>query len=223
MKKVLLFLLTRMYAVLENEKFRGVLRSIIGKMEGGQAWSGTLRKIEKKYYGIEIGIGTYGSCFVPDQTWTGFGNLKIGKYCSIAKGVCFYSRNHPYWRPSTSPLFYNRKFANGGVQSDTVEYGKLDIGNDVWIGQYAIILPSVRKIGDGAVIGAGAVVTKDVPDYSIVAGNPATIIKYRFDKNTLNRLKEIAWWDWDVDFLKQHLQELQDINLLFDLAEKMKR
>ena len=222
MKKILVALLMKLYG-LNNEKLRGTLRGLIGRLEGGQAWSTSLRALEKKYYGVDIGIGTYGPCFVPDQTWTGFGNLTIGKYCSFAKGVCFFSRNHPYWNPSTSPLFYNHKFAAGGVQADTVPYGKLDIGNDVWIGQYALILPSVRRIGDGAVIGGGAIVTKDVPDYAIVAGNPAKVIKYRFDQQTIDKLKAIAWWDWDIDFLKKHLAELQDVDLLLELAEKKSR
>lgn len=221
MRKITVFLLMKLYCI-KNEKVRGVLRSLIGRLEGGQAWSMSLRKIEMKYYGIDIGIGTYGPCFLPDQTWTGYGNLTIGKYCSFAKGVCFYSRNHPYWKPSTSPLFYNHKFAKGGVLTDTVEYGKLDIGNDVWIGQYAIILPSVKKIGNGAVVGAGAVVTKDVPAYAIVAGNPAKIIKYRFDQETIEKLEKISWWEWDVDFLKQHIKELQDVNSLISLAETIK-
>lgn len=173
----------------------------------------------RQYHGIEVGIGTYGSCFNDEQIWTGKGNLTIGKYCSFARGVCVYSRNHPYWNPSTSPLFYNAEFARG-VAEDTVPYGKLSIGNDVWIGQYAVVLPSCKSIGNGAVIGAGAIVTKDVPPYSIVAGNPARIIKYRFDSFTIEQLERLKWWDWDIAELKAHAAVFQDVNLLLDYESK---
>jgi acetyltransferase-like isoleucine patch superfamily enzyme len=74
----------------------------------------------------------------------------------------------------------------------------LSIGNDVWIGQNAIILPSVARIGDGAVIGAGAVVTKDVEPYSIVVGNPARLLRYRFSQETIVKLQESRWWEKSV-------------------------
>lgn len=200
------------------EFIRKILRACIVRLENGQAFSNNLRIIMKKYYGIEIGIGTYGACFNPDQVWTGKGNLIIGKYCSFAKGVCFYSRNHPYWNPSTSPLFYNATFAHN-IRNDTVPYGKLTIGNDVWIGQYALILPSCNSIGDGAVIGAGAIVTKNVPDYAVVVGNPAKIIKYRFDEQTIKKIKETKWWDYDMCFLKNHVTEFQDLDSFFKLMK----
>lgn len=76
------------------------------------------------------------------------------------------------------------------------------IGHDVWIGQNAIILPTVKRIGDGAVIGAGAVVTKDVPDFAIVLGNPANVVKYRFSGETIDRIKRQAWWNKDMEELK---------------------
>lgn len=209
MRRLLARFFAQLYRI-PGEGFRKQLRRIIGRLEGGQAWSVTLREVEKKYYGIEIGIGTYGPCFDPEQTWTGYGNLKIGKFCSMAKGVCIYSRNHPYWNPSTSPLFYNHSFAKGAVEEDTVAYGKLEIGNDVWIGQYAIITPSCKRIGDGAVIGAGAIVTKDVPDYAIVAGNPARVLKKRFSDDEIARLKQIKWWDRDIAFLKENSHLFQN-------------
>lgn len=109
----------------------------------------------------------------------------------------------------------------GGVlNNDTVSYGKLTIGNDVWIGQYAVILPSCDYIGDGAVIGAGSIVTKNVPDYAIVAGNPAKVIKYRFSDEQIEQLKEIKWWDWDVDFLKQNAAALSEFDSLVALANQ---
>lgn len=210
-RKIAASILASLYGPL-GEMPRDVLRKTIGRLEGGQAFSTTLRYIMKKYHGISIGIGTYGPCFDLTQTWVGNGNLTIGKYCSLARGVCMYSRNHPYWNPSMSPLFYNTNF--GGVNADTVQYHTLNIGNDVWIGQYALILPSCRVIGDGAVIGAGAVVTKNVPAYAVVVGNPARVIKYRFDKETIDWLEEIKWWDWDEQELRKASSYFQSMSKL---------
>lgn len=196
---------------------RRFLISIIGKLEGGQAFSSTIRVLMKKYHGIDIGIGSYGSCFNTDQTWVGRNNFTVGKFTSIAKGVCIYTRNHPYERPSTSPFFYSVSFSNGLVK-DTVDFGKLTIGNDVWIGQYAVILPSCHRIGDGVVIGAGSIVTKDVPDYAIVVGNPARIIKYRFDEKTISVLKKSKWWDMSIEELKAKNECFQSIESFMDMV-----
>lgn len=210
MKKIILNVLVAFYGI-NNTVLRYALRKIIAELDGGQAFSENLRIIMKKYHGIDIGIGTYGACFRPDQMWCGFNNLKIGKFSSFAKGVCIYTRNHPYWKPSTSPLFYNAKFVRGGVEQDTVEYGNLEIGNDVWIGQYVVILPSCKKIGDGAVIGAGSMITKNVPDYAVVVGNPGKIIKYRFEPEVIELLKEVRWWDWEKEKILNNLDFFQDI------------
>lgn len=89
------------------------------------------------------------------------------------------------------------------------------IGNDVWIGHGALILPGVT-IGNGAIIGAGAVVARDVPDYAIVAGNPARVIRYRFDPEVIERLNRIAWWDWPVQRIASKVPALvsDDIDAL---------
>lgn len=89
------------------------------------------------------------------------------------------------------------------------ERGPIVIGNDVWISYGATILSGVT-IGNGAVIGAKAVVTKNVDAYSIVAGNPATHIRYRFDRETINFLEGIAWWEWDIDMLRKNARRLLD-------------
>lgn len=221
MKHLIARILSLFYRI-KSPVIRHFLRSIVASLEGGQAFSTTLRKMVKKYHGFEIGIGTYGPCFSPEQTWTGYGNLVVGKYTSIASGVCFYSRNHPYWHPSTTPLFYNSSFQKKVLKEDSVPYGKLTIGNDVWIGQYAVILPSCKTIGDGAVIGAGSIVTKDVPPYAIVAGNPARILKYRFDEQTINKLQSIKWWDKDVKWLKENVNSFQDVDSLLALMDETK-
>lgn len=211
MKKFIVILLKQIYR-LPSIAIRRFLISIIGKIEGGQAFSTTIRAIMEQYHGIKIGIGTYGPCFNLDQTWVGNGNLVVGKYTSIAKGVCIYTRNHPYKSVSTSPIFYNASMSKGYLERDLISYGKLTIGNDVWIGQYAVILPSVHYIGDGAVIGAGCIVTKDVPDYAIVAGNPGRVLKYRFDEDTIRKIKQSEWWDCPVEELLKRANDFHDVD-----------
>lgn len=212
---ILIFVLKKMY-MLPSKYFRAKIISIIGKLEGGQAFSTTIRALMQEYHGIKIGIGTYGPCFNLDQTWVGNGNLSVGNYTSIAKGVCIYTRNHPHDRPSTSPLFYSALFTKNSVKEDEIEYGKLEIGNDVWIGQYAVILPSCHYIGNGAVIGAGCIVTRDVPSYAIVVGNPGKILKYRFDKDTIIKIEATKWWESQPKELLSKYEQFQSIANFFD-------
>ncbi|WP_282054685.1 CatB-related O-acetyltransferase [Maribacter luteus] len=124
-------------------------------------------------------------------------NSTIGNYCSIAHGVKMGLGSHPLHLFSTSPIFYKKQNALGvQVLNEDVEfqeYAPITIGNDVWIGANAIIMDGV-KIGNGAVVAAGAVVSKDVPAYAIVGGVPAKLIKYRFDEVSRNILETSKWW-----------------------------
>ena len=129
--------------------------------------------------------------------------LIIGKFCSIACGAkfLFNSANHKMASLSTYtfPLF----FEEWGLKKENVaqawdQKGDIMIGNDVWIGYEAVILSGVT-IGDGAVIGCRAVVTKDIPPYTIVGGIPAKPIRKRFDEETIKELQKIKWWDWPED------------------------
>lgn len=208
MKKVIIFVLIKFYRV-NNISLRRFLLRIIANLDGGQAFSLNIRVLLEKYHGIRIGIGTYGGCFDLRQVYVGKGCLEIGKYCSFAPNVSIYTRNHPYTAPSTSPLFFNSLWK--GLNEDGVRHNKLEIGNDVWVGQYSVILPSVSKIGDGVVIGAGSIVTKDIPDYAVVVGNPARIIKYRFDEKTIKQIKASKWWDRDISDLQHHIKDFQNI------------
>lgn len=125
-------------------------------------------------------------------------NTTIGNYCSIASDVVCGLGRHPLTLFSTSPIFYKVKNPLNFklVQEDThfQEFKPINVGNDVWIGTRAIILDGVN-IGNGAVIAAGAVVTKDVPEYAIVGGVPAKIIKYRANVQELNMYKQSLWWN----------------------------
>lgn len=150
--------------------------------------------------------------------------LRIGKFCSIAHEVNFVqTRNHPYDFVTTYPLPHNllectedewwNAISQSCVGSDITKT-QIEVGNDVWIGRSATILSGVR-IGHGAVIGANSVIAKDVPPYAIVVGNPGNIIKFRFEKDQINELLKMNWWDWDkekmVDAISDFMQ--RDIDM----------
>lgn len=198
---VLSKLLYKLYAF-KKRKFRDIILCLIERLEKGQMLSKTLRRIFLDYHGIEVGMYSYGGCFDPARIRA---KTKIGRYCSFAGGVCRLSGNHPMEFRSMHPFFYSPDF--GYVQKELVHRSELVIGNDVWIGQNAILLPSVKRIGDGAVIGAGAVVTMDVPDFAIVVGNPAKVIKYRFSRETQLKIKASKWWDKDITELQKDIEE----------------
>ena len=143
--------------------------------------------------------------------------LIIGKFCSIACGAkfLFNSANHKMASLSTYtfPLF----FEEWGLKKENVaqawdQKGDIMIGNDVWIGYEAVILSGVT-IGDGAVIGCRAVVTKNVPPYTIVGGVPAKPIRKRFDEETIKELQKIKWWDWPEEKITEKIQAIQAGNL----------
>lgn len=135
--------------------------------------------------------------------------LIIGKFCSIACGVkfLFNCANHTLKSLSTYtfPLFYEDwELEKSNVASAWDNKGDIVIGNDVWIGLEAVILAGV-KIGDGAIIGTRAVVTKDVPPYSIVGGIPAKVIRKRYSPDIIEQLLSLRWWDWTKDRIKRNL------------------
>ena len=104
------------------------------------------------------------------------------------------------------PFFYNS--ALGVVDEDTIDYSPLEIGHDAWIGERTMIMPGCRNIGIGAVVGAGSIVTKDVPDFAIVAGNPARLIRYRFSENIRQLILDSKWWERSIDDIIQHKSEM---------------
>lgn len=148
---------------------------------------------------------------------------EIGKFTSIGPLVKIGLGQHPLNFVSTHPAFYslNKPFPTFANESNFSEYEKVEIGNDVWIGTRVIINDGVR-IGDGAVIAAGAIVTKDVEPYCIVGGIPAKILKYRFDENTINKLLEIKWWEFDINWLKKNYKVFQAKEKLFNIINNNK-
>jgi virginiamycin A acetyltransferase len=153
--------------------------------------------------------------------WYNHSTLKIGKYCSIAANVNFIcdSGYHTESEITSFPLFHeildkkeeviigNQQYKVGDI-TDKIKPEKMNIqiGNDVWIGMNAIILPSVT-IGNGVTILAGAVVSKDVPDYAVVGGIPAEIVKYKHSQEIIDKLNKISWWDWSDEKMKTHIND----------------
>ena len=143
--------------------------------------------------------------------------LIIGKFCSIACGAkfLFNCANHTLKSLSTYtfPLFFEEwDLPKSDVVSAWDNKGDIVIGNDVWIGYDAIIMAGVT-IGDGAIIGTRAVVTKDVEPYSIVGGVPAKEIRKRFSTDIIARLQELQWWNWDADIIRNSIKAIQDGDL----------
>lgn len=142
--------------------------------------------------------------------------LIIGKFCAIATDVKFIMNgaNHKISGISTYPFSI---FGNGWEKvipkpGELPYKGNTVVGNDVWIGYDATILPGIT-IGDGAIIAAKAVVTKDVPPYTVVGGNPARVIKERFDKQTVEKLLKIQWWNWSVEKITVNLSIITSGNI----------
>ena len=139
--------------------------------------------------------------------------LRIGKFCSIACGAkfLFASANHTQTSVSTYPFpifFEEWDLDIGDVMSAWDHKGDIVIGNDVWIGYEAVVMAGVT-IGDGAIIGARAVVTKDVPPYTIVGGVPAREIRRRVSDDVIARLQELKWWDWPAERIQRNIKNIQ--------------
>ena len=146
-------------------------------------------------------------------------NSELGKFCSISWNVTIGATQHSFDRCSSHAFPYIQQF--DFVKEDRKIITKTTIGNDVWIGANAVIMPGV-SVGDGAIIGAGSVVTKNVTAYSIVAGVPAKTIRRRFSQDTINKLLDIEWWKWDRELLKENINLFQK-NLNSEILESFEK
>lgn len=184
------------------------IRKLIWKLLGVN-YDSLLRKTdyimlkEDKY--TEKGEGTYDN---GAKVWRWSDEtLKIGKYCSIAYNVNFilddgfHGLSPVSSYPFINDLTEEKELAD--IKKSFVRKKGITIGNDVWIGMNAIILPGVN-IGNGAVIGAGSVVSKDVPDYAIVGGVPAKILKMKYSEDEVKKFLKIAWWNWGKDKINKN-------------------
>jgi virginiamycin A acetyltransferase len=195
------FLLFSLYRIPRGH-VRNLVLWMVKKLEHGEFYSITLRKIFKHFHDVDIGMYTHGSCF---QIYAADRGTTIGRYCSIARGVRILTENHPLEFKSTHGFFFNPelKYCN----SRLVPPKPVTIGNDVWIGFNALILPGVTRIGDGAVIAAGAVVNKEVPPYAVVVGNPARVVRYRFSPEMIQKLLASRWWEKSIKEIAPNIDE----------------
>lgn len=163
---------------------------------------------------------------IGNYTYTGANTVikkaKIGKFCSVSWNVSITGNQHDYHGVSMHPFVRLPSF--GFVEEckgQELDSEIVLIGNDVWIGMNACILPGV-KIASGSIVGAGGVVTKDVPPYAIVAGNPARVLKYRFSKDIIEELMEIRWWDWSLEEIRKNLMLFKGV-LNKETLEKLQK
>ncbi|GJE38139.1 CatB-related O-acetyltransferase [Methylobacterium persicinum] len=180
------------------------------------------REIER--WGWTVGAHTYGRAAVLEPEMA---RLHIGRFCSIGPDVTIALGNHRTDLVTTYPFKAIAGITGGGLWHDALTCsddhatrGDVVIGDDVWLGAGSLILSGVT-IGTGAVVGAGSVVRRDVPPYAIVTGDPAGVIRYRFDHETIARLLSVGWWAWSDDLIAQFMPLIlgSNINAFLEAAE----
>jgi virginiamycin A acetyltransferase len=185
-------LFARQYA---RVPFRKVLLKLCTRLEGGQLYSLTLRAVLEQQYNVQVGNYSYGSLLAPGMADA---QTVIGNYVSIGPNVRRFGASHPIQGLAMHPFWYNPKLGLVPKESD-VKRSSCHIGNDVWIGANSVILPGCKRIGNGAVVGAGSIVTKDVPDFAVVVGNPARQISTRLNEYERAQLLDLNPWSADPE------------------------
>jgi acetyltransferase-like isoleucine patch superfamily enzyme len=179
-------------------------RKLRGQLSEKEQMFSTPLRAKFSAAGVEVGLYSYG-CFDLSRFPSG---VRVGRYCSIANTARVILRNHGVNFLGMTAMFYWPEL--GVVDRDPIPFGTLSIGDDVWIGHNATILPGVGSIGRGAVIAAGAIVTRPVPSYAIVAGNPARIMRLRFSNTAIDAIEKSRWWECDPAALRQLVQDQPD-------------
>lgn len=212
-------LVPALYGMTRNGIARSILRSFVLRAERGGAFSRTIRDLFRTFHGVDVGLYTVGPCHVPP------GNLppgtSVGRYSSIYYTVRALAHDRPWNSRFLHDLYGDEALddsaaaaapgsnAPGSNAPGSNPPPGLRIGNDVFMGHNVVILPSVRDVGDGAVIGAGSVVQSCVPPYAIVTGNPARVVKFRFSKPKIAELLESRWWDKSLAELGRSIDEFR--------------
>jgi len=200
-----------------------ILRSSFGKgaivRDGCAIFDSNFDDHTAVYHNCSLSHVKFGSYSYVNEN-AAMGNVTLGRFTSVGPSfICGYGE-HPTNFVTTSPVFYSTRKQCGISFTETSRYDEQQpttIGNDVWIGARTFVRDGV-KIGDGALIAAGAVVIKDVPNYAIVGGVPAKLIRYRFPEDVVQQLLEIQWWNWSEDRLRAaqpHLAQ-PDVNLFLE-------
>lgn len=195
-----------------------MLDRFIRKLKGYVRGQAPPRFLDQAYSDADVGAHSYGGLqvvsFGDDTTFS------IGKYCSIAANVILVlgGEHRTDWVTTYPFSAIDPTFA--GIEGHPASKGDIRIGNDVWIGRDSMIMSGV-EIGDGAVIAARSLVTKDVPAYTIVGGHPAKVLKHRFSSEVVERLVEIKWWDWPEERVKRAVPMMlsDDVSGFLDAVE----
>lgn len=189
-----------------NPKLCRWLEKKIAKLDGSFYYSKVIRELYKELHGLSIGYGTYGGCWNNSAMW--WSNIEIGNYCSFAGQVSLFPCDHPMGLFTTHPITYDTYVAGASKQREFGKKPSIKIGHGVWFGSNSVVLSGCKMIGNGAVIGAGSVVTHDVPPYAIVVGNPAKILRYRLTPEQIEKVEASKWWEYDKDELNERMEEL---------------
>lgn len=185
--------------------FRTTWLKIVVRLEGGDLYSLTLRDILRKRHGVEVGEYSYGSLMIPGQADA---QTTIGRYVSIGPGVRRIGASHPLARSSLHPFWYNKALGLATLDDDVIR-SSCAIGSDSWIGANVVILPGCKRVGIGAVVGAGSILTSNVPDFAIFAGNPARQIGLRLSEQRRARLLDLQPWRLPPQEMQTELRRVE--------------